>query len=290
MLKMDKKRIVLAAVSGGVVIFFIKLLAYLISGSVALLSDALESVVNIAASCMMFCAVRLSEKPVDDTHNYGHEKVENISSLIEGLLIIFAAVVIIEKSIGRLFRPVPLEHITVALVISFLATMMNGGLSWGLMRVGRAEGSIALEGDAKHLLSDVISSITVVAGLLLAHLTGWYSLDSILAIGVSFLLGKMGIQLVFKSAHGLMDQSCPDEEKNICEILQRHHRQFVDFHDIRTRRSGNKVFAELHLSMKGRMTVTESHHFTEHIEDDVKKVMPHVSLTIHVEPPERQQR
>jgi cation diffusion facilitator family transporter len=286
----SKKTMALAAVIGGIVILCVKLAAYLISGSVALLSDALESIINVIASCVMLYAVRLAANPADKTHNYGHEKVENISSLIEGVLIIGAAVVIIEKSMGRFFHPVALKHLEMALGFSFFATVLNAGLSWGLMRVSRAEGSIALEGDAKHLLSDVISSLAVVAGLLLARLTGWYSLDPILAIGVSLVLAKMGVQLVLKSSYGLMDQSCPDEERKIVEILRQHHKQFVDFHDIRTRRSGNRVFAELHLSMRGKMTVEQSHHFTEHIEEDVFRAMPNVSVTIHVEPPERKRR
>jgi len=290
MLRMDKKKIAVTAVAGGLLVFLMKLSAYLLSGSIALLSDAFESIVNIIASCMMFYAVSLAGNPADDTHNYGHEKVENISSLIEGVLIIFAAVVIVGKSLMRLCTPVPLDHVGLALAISCAATVINGVLARGLLTVSRAEGSIALEGDAKHLLSDVVSSAAVVAGLLLAQLTGWLALDPLLAIGVSFLLGKMGVQLILKSSHGLMDQACPQEETRIVAILRQHHKQFVDFHDIRTRRSGNKVFAELHLSMRAKMTVDESHRFTEHIEHDVRTEMPNVFLTIHVEPPQRKQR
>ncbi len=282
-----KKKIAIIAVAGGVLIFLVKVAAYFISGSIALLSDAMESIVNIVASVMMLYAVNLSSSPADRAHQYGHEKVENISSLIEGVLIAVAAVMIFSKALMRLWSPVELTHIDLAIAVSLAATALNGVLSWGLLRESRRSGSLALEGDAKHILSDVLSSLAVVAGLFVARRTGWLFLDSALAMGVSIVLLKMAFDLVIKSSRGLMDESCPEEELKIVAILQGHHRQFVDFHNVRTRRCGNTVYAELHLSMRRKQTVEESHGFTEHIEDDVRKEMPHVRLNIHVEPPER---
>jgi len=286
-MSITKKGMALFTLAGGLVIFGMKLAAYFLSGSVALLSDAMESVVNIIASGIMLYAVCLADSPADSSHNYGHQKVENISSLIEGFLIIVAAVLITEKAIDRLFHPIDLLNINAALFVSLAATGLNGLLSWMLMRTSRKFGSIALEGDSKHLLSDVLSSVAVVAGLILAKFTGWAFLDSALAIGVAVLLAKMGIDLIKKSSTGLMDQSCPEEEARIIEILKKHDGLFVDFHDIKTRRSGNKVFGELHLTVKGDKTVEEAHNLTDHLEEDLQSEMPEVSITIHVETPPR---
>jgi cation diffusion facilitator family transporter len=284
----SKKNMAWLTLTGGFVIFGLKLAAYFLSGSVALLSDALESIVNLLASGLMIYAVYLSEEPADRTHNYGHQKVENISSLIEGILILVAAVMIAEKAVGRLIRPEQLSNINAALMISLAATSLNGLLSWLLLRTARKFGSLALEGDSKHLLSDVLSSVAVAAGLAVAKLTGWYFLDSALALAVSGLLIKMALELMKKSSTGLMDQSCPEEEARIIEVLNRHDQLFVDFHDIKTRRSGNRVFAEFHLSVKGDKTVEEAHNLTDHLEQELNQELPEVSLAIHVEPPRHQ--
>ncbi len=274
--------------AGGLVIFGLKLAAYFLSGSVALLSDALESIVNLLASGMMLYAVYLSVEPADRNHNYGHQKVENISSLIEGLLIFVAAVMISEKAVGRLIRPAELTSINLALLISLAATALNGLLALLLLKTSQKFGSLALEGDSKHLFSDVLSSVAVALGLVLAKFTGWFFLDSVLALVVSVLLIKMAIELIKKSSTGLMDQACPVEEARIVEVLKRHDQLFVDFHDIKTRRSGNLVFAEFHLSVKGEKTVEEAHNLTDHLEQELSQELPEVRLTIHVETPQPQ--
>lgn len=281
----NKKFMAIVTLAGGLLIFALKITAYFMSESVALLSDALESVVNIIASGMMLYAVYISDSPADSTHNYGHQKVENISSLIEGLLIIVAAVLITEKAIVRLFHPVELSNVNAALFVSLAATLLNGLLSFMLIKTARKYGSLALEGDSKHLLSDVLSSLAVVSGLALAKVAGWFFLDSALAVMVAVLLVKMGYDLVRKSSHGLMDQSCPEEEARIAELLKNHDDLFLDFHDIKTRRSGNRVFAELHLTVKGDKTVEEAHDLTDHLEEDLRKEFPEISLTIHIEAP-----
>jgi cation diffusion facilitator family transporter len=284
---MDKKRASLVAVVGGLIIFAVKLVAYLMSGSVALMSDALESIVNIAASFLMFFSVRISGRPADEDHHYGHQKIENISSLVEGFLIITAALFIIHTALERISQPVELVGVKGALGVSLFATAMNGGISWFLSRTAGEVGSMALEGDAKHLLSDVVTSVGVVLGLLVAQITGWSILDPVLALLVAMLIVRMGAKLVLKSARGLMDDHCPEVEAEIMEILERHSSQFIDYHDVKTRRSGNQVFAELHLSLDGSLTVQESHDFTDHLEEDLRKELPEVTITIHVEPPEK---
>ena len=283
---MDNRGAALVAVGGGLVIFAVKLGAWYISGSVALLSDALESIINIVASCLMLYSVYVSGRPADDEHHYGHQKVEYITSLAEGGLIITAAIFIIHTALERLSDPVPITSAGSAIGINLFATALNGGLSWYLIRRSKETGSIALEGDAKHLLSDVVTSVGVAIGLYISLLTGWTLADPIIALIVSVLIIRMGADIILKSSRGLMDDHCPETEEKIEALLDRHRSNFVDYHDIKTRRSGTQVFAELHLSIDGEMTVKEAHDFTDHLEEDLKKELPDVAVTIHIEPPE----
>ena len=285
---MRKRRAALTALAGGIFIFALKLLAWALSGSVALLSDALESVVNLVASGMMLFSVIVSERPADESHQYGHEKVESISMLVEGGLIVTAGLFIVYEALGRFNEPTALTGVGLALGISLFATALNGLLSWYLSKTAEETKSLALEGDAMHLLSDVVSSLGVVAGLYVASLTGWSVLDPILALLVSVLVFKMGLELFYKASQGLMDRSAPEEEARIREIMEGHQSQFVDFHDVKTRRSGGRVYAELHLSMDGSVTVQESHDFVDHLEEDLLNELPEVTITIHVEPSKRE--
>jgi len=281
---MEKKQAAVIAILGGVAIFGVKLLAYFISNSVALLSDALESIVNIAASGLMLFSVHLSEKPADESHNYGHQKVEEISSMLEGLFIVAAAFLIVYAAAGRLFGSPQLLELNLAIGVSMLATALNAGLSWFLGCTAKQSGSAALEGDAKHLLSDVISSVGVWVGLLIVQLTGWSSMDSILAFAVATLIARMGVMLVVKSSHRLMDKSSKAEEEKIREVLLRHSGHFIDFHKLKTRSQGNMVFAELHLSVDSSLTVKDAHDFTDHLQEELKRESPNINLTVHIEP------
>ena len=283
---MDNRGAALVAVGGGIIIFAVKLGAWYISGSVALLSDALESIINIVASCLMLFSVYVSGRPADDEHHYGHQKVEYITSLAEGGLIITAAIFIIHTALERLSDPVPITSVGSALGINLFATALNGGLSWYLIRRSKETGSIALEGDAKHLFSDVVTSVGVAGGLYFSQLTGWIQADAIIALVVSVLIIRMGADIILKSSRVLMDDHSPETEEKIEALLDRHRSNFVDYHDIKTRRSGTQVFAELHLSIDGEMTVKEAHDFTDHLEEDLKKELPDVAVTIHIEPPE----
>ncbi len=285
---MEKKKVAVLAVFCGVIIFVIKLLAYFLSNSVALLSDALESIVNIAASALMLFSVCVSERAPDSDHKYGHEKVEDISSLIEGIFILIAAALIVYAAAGRLFESGEFLQLNLAIGISVFATALNAGLSLLLIRTAKSCGSTALEGDAKHLFSDVISTAGVWIGLIVAQLTGWNFLDSFLAFFVSALVVKVGIELVIKSSNRLMDESCVAEEEKIIEVLNRHAFNFIDFHNLKTRRHGNQVFAELHLSVDGSLSVQQAHDLTDHLTDELQLEQPNVKLTIHIEPPKKQ--
>ncbi len=285
---MKKRRAALMALAGGIFIFALKLVAWALSGSVALLSDALESVVNLVASGMMLISVIVSERPADESHQYGHEKVESISMLVEGGLIVTAGLFIVYEALGRFSEPTALTGVGLALGISLFATALNGLLSWYLSKTAEETKSLALEGDAMHLLSDVVSSFGVAAGLYVASLTGWTVLDPILAILVSVLVFKMGLELFSKASQGMMDRSAPEEEARIREIMEGHQSLFVDFHNVKTRRSGGRVYAELHLSMDGSVTVQESHDFVDHLEEDLRNELPEVTISIHVEPSNRE--
>jgi len=269
-------------VAVGLLIFFIKLMAYLLSGSVALLSDALESIVNIAASIMMLASIRVAMMPADAEHRYGHQRAENISCLVEGILIVIAALLIIVASLGRLLEPREFTSIGLALMVSLVATALNGGMSFLLLRSSRLNGSIALEGDAKHLLSDVISSIGIVIGLFLAEMTGWYILDPIMALVVAVLLLRMAYAVLAKTCRDLMDHSCPESEALIESVLKEHG-GFLQYHDLKTRRVGDAIYAEMHLCVPAETTMAEAHDLTESIEEALGRKVPGIIINIHME-------
>ena len=281
---MKKRQTAFIAILIGIIVLLVKFFAYFVSNSVALFSDALESIVNIAASVLMFFSVFISEKPADQDHNYGHERIENLSCMIEGLLIVAAAVLIVYTAAGRLFAAADLLEVNLGIGISMLATGMNAGLSLFLARAAKKNGSAALEGDSKHLLSDVISSAGVWLGLFVAELTGWSILDPALAFIVAALIVRIGAGLIWSSSTNLMDRSCPKEEKKIIEVLLRHKPNFFDYHELKTRRHGNRVFSELHLTVLKSLSIEEAHNLADHLEEELKKEMPLISLTIHLEP------
>ncbi|MEI6796007.1 MAG: cation diffusion facilitator family transporter [Methanomassiliicoccales archaeon] len=275
---MNKKQIAIMAIVGGIGIFALKLLAFLISGSMALLSDA---IINIIASIMLLGAIIVASWPADENHRYGHEKAENISALVEGLLIIIAAVLIIEASIGRLLNPVSLENVDAAMLISLFATSLNGVMAVIMIRAAKKSNSIALEGDAKHLFSDVASSVGVVIGLFIASLTGWFILDPLIALAVAFLLIWMGYKVLRKTTMDLMDANCPEEETIIRNVVERC-KGCADFRELKTRRSGNHVFVEFRICVDGNSTVAEAHTLTESITQELQKEIPTVVVNIQI--------
>ena len=281
---MRKNQAAIIALTCGVIIFFLKLVAFFVSNSVALLSDALESIINIIASGLMFFSISISDRDPDQRHKYGHQKIEDISCLFEGVLIILAAFFIIITAVGRLSVESPLLELNFGIMISVIATVINLGLSILLLNTAKNTSSNALEGDSKHLMSDVFSSVGVWVGLVIGQLIGFNYMDSLIAFVVAVLIIRMGIGLIWKSSSNLMDQSCVDEEKTISDILRQHKYRFIDFHDLKTRKSGNLVFAELHLSVDSSLTVKEAHDLTDHLEVDIKEACVNVNLTIHVEP------
>jgi cation diffusion facilitator family transporter len=282
----NKQQVAMLAIIGGSLIFSLKLIAFLVTDSVALLSDALESIINIVASIMMLLSIRISALPEDQNHRYGHQKAENISAFAEGFLILIAAFLIIATSVSRLFNPIELADVNIGLAISLTATCINAALSYILLKEARRSGSIALEGDSKHLLSDVLSSLGVVVGLFIASITGWFILDPLLALLVAAIVIRMGVGIVRKASTDLMDQSCPEVEKRIQEVMV-STKGYIEYHDIRTRKNGNNYYAEFHLCVKGDMTVRDSHMLTDSIEAQLRKDFPGIMMNIHVESEEQ---
>jgi cation diffusion facilitator family transporter len=281
---MRKIHVALVALCGGVAVLIIKLGAFFVSNSVALLSNALETIVNIVASGLMLFSVYVSEKPPDESHNYGHQKIEEISSMLEGIFIVAAALLIVYAAWGRLLAPAELSRLDLAIAISVMGTALTAGLSIFLSRSAKETGSAAIGADATHLLSDTVSSVGIWIGLLIVQFTGWRFIDSILAFVIAALIARIGIGLILKSSQPLMDRSCEVEEKKIREVLNRHKFRFIDFHDLRTRRNGNQVFCELHLSVDESLSVKEAHDLTDHLENELKEELPNANLTIHIEP------
>jgi len=269
----------------GLLVFALKGLAYLLTGSVALLSDALESIVNVVAALAAYLALRVSAKPPDENHPFGHTKAEYFSAVFEGVLVVLAALSILREALPRLVRPLPLEGVGPGLLVSALAGGVNLALALYLIREGRRHRSPALVADGRHVLSDVLTSLGVLAGVGLATWTGLWVLDPLLALLVAVNILFMGFRLVRHSVGGLMDEGLPEEEKGRLEAaLSQLPPGALEVHDVKTRRAGPRSFVELHLVVPGRMPVEEAHRLCDELEARLKEALPGVEVTIHVEP------
>lgn len=269
----------------GVAVLALKLVAYFLTGSIGLYSDALESLVNVGAAVAVIVAIRLSAKPPDANHPYGHTKAEFFSAVGEGVLIIIAAASILREAYGGLVEPPDITQPTVGLVVSTVATLINGG--WGvlLVIVGRRLSSPALVADGKHLFADVVTSVGVIAGVLLAVSTGVAVIDPIIAALVALNVLWSGWRLVRDSVGGLMDEAPPAQQvEKIREIISTHAEGAIEAHDLRTRNAGSITFVEFHLVVVGSMTVAAAHDICDQIEAAIRQAVPDVHITIHVEP------
>jgi cation diffusion facilitator family transporter len=261
--------------------------AWLLTGSVGLLSDAAESVVNLVAAIVALFMLRLAAKPADEAHNFGHTKAEFFSAAVEGGMIFIAAIAIIVTAVERFLHPQPIENVGIGLAISVLASAVNGGVAFVLLRAGRQHRSLTLKADGKHLMTDVWTSAGVVLGVLLVGLTGWTRLDSIIAFLVGVNIIVAGFRLVAESTQGLMDPTLPgDDNAKIVAVLLRHTTDEVMFHGLRTRSAGRHGFATFDALVPGSWTVTKAHDLVEVIEADINAVVEAVELRIHIEPRE----
>jgi cation diffusion facilitator family transporter len=284
------RRVALLSIATSVGTIVLKFGAYFLTGSVSLWSDALESLVNLAAGLVALGALTLAAQPADDRHAYGHDKAEYFSSGVEGALIMVAAVAIIASAVRRLVEPVPLEHLGPGILVAIVASVMNLFTSRIMMKVARQHDSIAIEADAKHLMTDVWTSVGILIGLAIVMvMPQWAILDSLMAIAVGIHIVAVGINLLHRSADGLMDAALPAHEVARAESLIRAELPSgASFHALRTRKAGARRFVEFHLLVPGTTNVAESHQLCDRIEAALTAHLPKSQVTIHVEPQETQ--
>ncbi len=273
------------SVATSIVVIALKFGAYLLTDSVGLLSDAVESVVNIVAALVALAVLTYSAAKPDREHNFGHEKAEYFSSGIEGALIFVAAGAIVWTAIPRLLTPQPLEQVSMGLALAVVASLANAGCAWVMLRAARAHRSITLEADARHLLTDVWTTVGVLVGVVLVQVTGWLRLDPIIAVAVALQIVWTGWHLMRRSFEGLMDRAIPDEDRAvITSVLDNLRHEGGDYHALRTRIAGSKSFVNVHILVPGRMSVQSGHDLCERLESEIQAKLPHVEVLTHLEP------
>ena len=277
--------IALISIAIGILVFALKYWAYWITGSVALFSDALESTVNVATALVAYIAIRVAAIPEDENHPYGHHKAELMSATLEGALIIIAAFVILSQAYLALMTPRPLTEVREGLAINLVAGVINGIWCYYLLREGRKLHSPALVADGKHLLTDVFSSLGVIAGIALAAWLGIWWLDGALAILVAANILWSGYHVVQSSLSGLMDEALSEaDQATIKSIIAEHGAGAVQAHDLRTRQAGQATFIDFHLVVPSDMTVFDAHELCDRIEAALKIEFAHMRIHIHLEP------
>ena len=273
------------SISAAVVTMGLKLVAYRLTGSVGLLSDAIESLVNLVGGIMALAMLTVAARPADEDHPYGHSKAEYFSSGVEGSLILLAAVSIGYAAVGRLLAPKSLEQVGLGLAVSVLASLVNLVVALLLLRVGRRRNSITLEANAQHLLTDVWTSVGVGGGVAAVALTGWQRLDPIVALGVAANIIWTGVGIVRRSTAGLMDSALSAEDRAAVErVLQTHQKSGAQFHKLQTRQAGASKFVSVHVLVPGGWTVDRGHALAGHMASDVRQALPEASVTTHLEP------
>ncbi|HET7825655.1 MAG TPA: cation diffusion facilitator family transporter [Anaeromyxobacter sp.] len=272
------------SIAAAIATIALKLAAWRLTGSVGLLSDAVESFVNLAAAIMALAMITVAARPPDEAHAFGYGKAEYFASGVEGALILLAAAAIAWTAVGRLMHPLPLESAGLGLGISVLASAVNLAVARVLIAVGRRHHSIALEADGHHLMTDVWTSVGVLAGIGLVFLTGWLVLDPLVALAVAVQIVWTGATLVRRSWRGLLDAAlAPAELVALEAVLARHGSDAVRFHAVRTRQAGARRFVSMHVLVPGAWTVREGHDLLERIEDDVRRVIPNANVSTHLE-------
>ncbi|MBI5351661.1 MAG: cation transporter [Chloroflexi bacterium] len=263
----------------------LKTIAYLLTGSVGLLSDAMESIVNLVSAVIALSMLIIAALPPDDSHMYGHSKAEYFASSAEGLLILFAAGGILWTAIERLLSPRPLEKLGVGLAVSIVASLVNFAAARLLIATGKKRNSITLEADGQHLMTDVWTSVGVIGGVAIVAVTNWNILDPILAIAVALNIIWTGVKLLKRSVAGFMDASLPIEEHQLVEkVIAKYRERGVQFHALRTRQSAARRFVSVHMLVPGEWTVHDAHHVAEDFEGDVRSQLSDAIVHTHLEP------
>jgi cation diffusion facilitator family transporter len=273
------------SIATGIVVFGLKIGAWWFTGSVGLLSDALESIVNIVAAFIALAALRAAAKPADPMHHFGRGKAEYFSAQIEGFMILVAALIIVVTAAERFMAPQPLEQVGWGLFISTVASLLNGGVAIILMRAGKKNRSPVLDADGKHLMTDVWTSVGVIIGVGLVQVTGWERLDAIVAMAVGINIIVTGYHLLKESTSQLMDKSLSDEDHElIVTVLKEYESDDVKFHALQTRESGRFRFISMHVLVPGAWSIQRGHDLSEEIEAKIIAVLPHATVSTHVEP------
>jgi cation diffusion facilitator family transporter len=259
--------------------------AYLLTDSVGLLSDAIESIINLVAAVMALAMLTIAARPPDESHVYGHAKAEYFSSTVEGILIIVAAGGITYSAVARLLNPRPLGQLEIGLVISGIASAINFFVSRILLRAGQTSRSITLEADAQHLMTDVWTSVGVLGGMAVVAITNLEILDPLIAIAVAVNITWTGFQLLRRSVAGLMDASLsPEDQQAIEAVLAAYRNKGIEFHALRTRQGASRRFISMHVLVPGSTTVHDAHHIAEDIERDIRDAISDAVVFTHLEP------
>lgn len=281
------KRFACISIAAALITIGLKLAAYLLTDSVGLLSDALESVVNLAGALMALAMLTIAARPADEDHAYGHSKAEYFSSGVEGTLILIAAVSIAVAAVGRLLSPKPLEQVGTGLAVSVLAALVNLSVALILLRAAKRYQSVTLKANSYHLLTDVWTSAGVLVGVAAVYWTDMQRIDPIVALLVAGNISWSGVRIVRESVSGLMDTALPPHEKKaIHQALELHKQSGVEYHALLTRQSGARRFVSLHVLVPGNWTVQRGHQQLELIEADIRSTLPNVSVFTHLEPAE----
>ncbi len=280
-----KSKAALTSIASNTLLILLKIVAGIFTGSISLIAEAIHSTMDLAAAVIAYFSVRVSDKPADEQHPFGHGKMENISGVAEALLIFVAAGIIIYEAIHRLIAGATLEFLEVGLGIMVVSIIVNTLVSRYLLKVSRKTDSLALEADARHLTTDIMTMAGVLVGLGLVRLTGLSIFDPITAILVALLIIKTAYDITKKSFGGLIDVKLPKaEEEVILATIKEHTSQLAGFHEVRTRKSGSHRFIDFHLMLPKNASVEEAHQMCDHLEEDLKSRLPNSNVIIHVEP------
>lgn len=281
----NKVKVAALSIASNTTLIILKLIAGIISGSISIISETIHSGMDLVASIIAFFSVKMSSKPADKKHPYGHGKIENVSGVIEGLLIFIAAGLIIIEAIKKLVNPVEISDTTVAIIVMVLAAVVNTLVSRVLYKTAKKEDSIALEADALHLKTDVYTSLGVGCGLILIKITGLTIMDPIVAILVACLIVKEAWVLCKDAFGPLMDTSLSDDDEGkIKETMEKFKNDILDYHELRTRKSGNVKYIDFHMTVREGVTIKESHCLSDRIEQELESVLKNTNINIHFEP------
>ena len=281
------KRFLYLSIAAALTTIVLKFAAYFETGSMGFFSDALESLVNLFAAIIALVILHISEKPADEQHEFGHGKAQYFSSALEGALILIAAVSIIYTSVPKIFNPQPLNNIGVGTILSGAAAIINLSVGYILTRKGKKYNSILLEADGKHLLSDVITSVGVILGVIVVKFTGLYILDPVIAICVALYIVYIGYKLIVRSTNELMDAAIPKEDQQrIIDYLDSLRDKNIEYHSLLTREAGSRRFITFHLLVPGEWSIKEGHDYAEIVEQYIEQmfVNSNVNVTSHLEP------